>query len=139
MIFHKIRSWRRLTFLAFLQIFNVARSEFVEKHFDFLTFSQMWPITECEMWQSKGIYNTCFLPNESKFAFAFQRTNSSHKKNCLYFQKSMESKKELHCLCQSWDAYAPTITLMWPASYVWSFLTSCFYKENMWKSQKISV
>jgi hypothetical protein len=65
--------WRcyRLTLVLFLQIFNLCLSEFVEKHFDFLTFSQMWPITECEMWQSKGISNGCFLPQESKFFLNF--------------------------------------------------------------------
>ncbi len=74
MILHQRRLWHRFT-LVFVQIFNVVRSEIVEKHFDFLTFAQMWPITECEMWQSKGISNTCFLPQESKFAF--QRTEPS--------------------------------------------------------------
>jgi hypothetical protein len=33
--------------------------------FDFLTFAQMWPITDCELWEWADPSNTCNLPKES--------------------------------------------------------------------------
>ena len=34
--------------------------------FDFFTFAQMWPITDCELWEWADKSNTCNLPKESK-------------------------------------------------------------------------
>ena len=35
--------------------------------FDFLTFAQMWPITDCELWEWADPSNTCNLPKESNY------------------------------------------------------------------------
>ena len=37
------------------------------KKFDFFVFSQIWPITSCDIWEARESSNTCFLPQESKF------------------------------------------------------------------------
>ncbi len=45
-----------------------------KKNFDFLVFSQIWPITSCDIWEAKDPSNTCYLPKESKnwYYFLFQ-------------------------------------------------------------------
>lgn len=35
-----------------------------KKNFDFLVFSQIWPITSCDIWEARDPSNTCFLPKE---------------------------------------------------------------------------
>jgi ribonuclease T2 len=34
------------------------------KKFDFFVFSQIWPITSCDLWEARESSNTCFLPQE---------------------------------------------------------------------------
>ena len=34
--------------------------------FSFFVFAQLWPITSCDIWESRDEANTCFLPRESK-------------------------------------------------------------------------
>ena len=39
-----------------------------DSSFDYFIFSQIWPITSCDIWEDKNpSKNTCFLPIESKF------------------------------------------------------------------------
>jgi len=40
--------------------------QLVNNDFSFFVFAQLWPITSCDIWESRDEANTCFLPRESK-------------------------------------------------------------------------
>ena len=44
-----------------------------DNDFNFFVFAQIWPITSCDIWESRDETNTCYLPRESKL---FKNTNS---------------------------------------------------------------
>jgi len=61
-----------------------------KKNFDFLVFSQIWPITSCDIWEARDPSNTCFLPKESKFIFILCF------KFLSYFIRKVEKKHPTH-------------------------------------------
>ena len=37
------------------------------RSFDFFVFSQIWPITSCDIWEDRSDGNSCFLPELSEY------------------------------------------------------------------------
>jgi hypothetical protein len=53
--------------LSITDAFGGSENETLEDNdFSFFVFAQIWPITSCDIWESRDEINTCFLPKESK-------------------------------------------------------------------------
>jgi hypothetical protein len=58
---------KSVLYLLTLVMLTGAENEVENDKFNFLVFAQIWPITSCDIWESRSEANTCFLPKESTF------------------------------------------------------------------------
>ena len=64
------------------------------KKFDFLVFAQIWPVTSCDIWESKSESNTCFLPQEGKtlWPFSWEAVTIKHNQKAFSTQLGRDRK-----------------------------------------------